>query len=202
MSVPIGGVGSVSIEGDRASGPTGERGLPGSVPHRRAGRRVEVAGALDMSGTGRATAEAVRFLRECQGLGLGVSWRATGTPSYDPRLLCHLPPPAEPPGEEGVPASWRASHAHGILYHRRGPDFVTVLDRRERGTAVRLTLDHPALHATFLRLLEPTPVAELDATAREALGLLTAERLVLAAGGWAVTLPPRIRRWPVPCTAI
>ncbi|MGW2771116.1 DUF5825 family protein [Streptomyces olivaceoviridis] len=190
------------------SGPGGEDGwsgpggLPGTVAHRRTGRRVEAAGPLDLSGTGRATAEAVRFLRECQGLGLGVSWRATGTPPYDPRLLHHLPPPVELPGEPGVLASWRAGHAHGTLYHRRGPDFVTVLDRRERGKAVRLTLDHPALHATFLRLLEPTPVAELDATGREALGLLTAERLVLAGGGWAVALPPRIRQWPVPCTAI
>ncbi|MET8563250.1 DUF5825 family protein [Streptomyces flaveolus] len=92
--------------------------------------------------------------------------------------------------------------AQGRSHHRRGPDFVTVLDRRERGTAVRLILDHPALHATFLRLLEPTPVPELDATEREALGLLAAERLVLTGGDWAVTLPPRVRRWPVPCTAI
>ncbi|KOX02882.1 DUF5825 family protein [Streptomyces sp. NRRL B-3648] len=177
-------------------------GLPGSVPHRRSGRRVEVAVPLDLSGAGRPTAEAVRFLRECQGLGLAVSWRATGTPPYDPGMLGHLPPPAELPDAADVLASWRAGHAHGVLYHRRGPDFVAVLDRRERGTAVRLTLDHPALHATFLRLLEPTPVAALDAAGREALGLLTAERLVLSSGGWAVTLPPRIRRWPVPCTAI
>ncbi|MGW4594085.1 DUF5825 family protein [Streptomyces sp. NPDC004457] len=189
----------------RTNGPAGEdavEGLPGRVPHRRTGRRVEVAQPLDMSGTGRATAEAVRFLRECQGLGLGVDWRATGTPSYDPSLLRHLPPPTELHADPRVLASWRAGHAHGTLYHRRGPDFVTVLDRRERGTAVRLTLDHPALHATFLRLLEPTPVAGLDPTEREALGLLAAERLVLTGGDWAVTLPPRVRRWPVPCTAI
>ncbi|GAA3156843.1 DUF5825 family protein [Streptomyces echinatus] len=177
-------------------------GLPGTVPHRLTGRRVEPAGPLDLSGTGRATAEAVRFLRECQGLGLGVSWRAAGAPAYDPGLLSHLPPPAAPAAGHDGWAAWRTGHAHGTLYHRRGPDFVTVLDRRERGAAVRLTLDHPALHATFLRLLEPTPVDALDADGREALGLLAAERLVLARGGWAVTLPPRIRRWPVPCTAI
>ncbi|MEU6665298.1 DUF5825 family protein [Streptomyces sp. NPDC046727] len=177
-------------------------GLPGGVPHRRTGRRVEAAAPLDLSGTGRETAEAVRFLRECQGLGLRVTWRATGRPSYDPLVLRHLPPPAELPSDDSELMAWRAEHEHGVLYHRRGPDFVTVLDRRERGTAVRLTLDHPALLATFLRLLEPTPVETLDAAGQEALGLLTAERLVLSAGGWAVTLPPRIRQWPVPCTAI
>ncbi|MFF9086635.1 DUF5825 family protein [Streptomyces sp. NPDC014991] len=183
-------------------------GLPGTVPHRLTGCRVETAGLLDLSGSGRGTAEAVRFLRECQSLGLRVDWRATGTPSYDPALLHHLPPPAQLPPPTARPslardqAGWREAYGHGVLYHRRGPDFVTVLDRRERGTAVRLTLDHPALVGTFLRLLEPTPVDALDPDGREALGLLVAERLVLAAGGWAVSLPPRIRRWPVPCTAI
>ncbi|MFI9248110.1 DUF5825 family protein [Streptomyces sp. NPDC053086] len=177
-------------------------GLPGAVPHRLTGRRVETAEPLDLSGTGHETAQAVRFLRECQGLGLPVSWRAAGTPSYDPALLRHLPPPAELTPDAGELTAWRAAYRHGSLYHRRGPDFVTVLDRRERGTAARLTLDHPGLHDTFLRLLEPTPVDALDSVGHEALGLLAAERLVLAAGGWAVTLPPRVRRWPVPCTAI
>ncbi|MFF1405857.1 DUF5825 family protein [Streptomyces sp. NPDC058294] len=177
-------------------------GPAATVPHRRTGQRVEAAGPLDLSGSGRGTAEAVRFLRECQGLGLRVDWRAAGTPSYDLALLHHLPPPTAFPSPASGQAGWRAAYGHGILYHRRGPDFVTVLDRRERGTAVRLTLDHPALVGTFLRLLEPTPLDALDPVGREALGLLGDERLVLAAGGWAVSLPPRIRRWPVPCTAI
>ncbi|MEV6834688.1 DUF5825 family protein [Streptomyces sp. NPDC051133] len=174
-------------------------GLPGSVPHRLTGRRVEVAEPLDLGGRGRRTAEAVRFLRECQGLGLSVGWRAADGPPYDPAVLHHLPPPDELPGAAGDLSLWRARYAHGILYHRRGPGFVTVMDRRQEGTAVRLTLDHPELLAAFLRLQEPTA---LDAVDREAVGLLTAERLVLTAGGWAVALPPRIRRWPVPCTAI
>ncbi|MEV6294288.1 DUF5825 family protein [Streptomyces sp. NPDC051896] len=174
--------------------------LSAAVPYRLTGRRAEVTGPLDLSGAGRETAEAVRFLRECQSQGLRVTWRAVGGPSYDIGLLSHLPPPDELPGAEPELAVWRAGYAYGSLYHRRGPGFVTVLDRRAgRGTAVRLTLDHPELLAAFLRLQEPTPV---DAVGPEAVGLLVAERLVLAAGGWAVALPPRIRRWPVPCTAI
>ncbi|MEU1406456.1 DUF5825 family protein [Streptomyces sp. NPDC005728] len=177
-------------------------GLPAAVPHRTAGRRVEVAEPLDLGGQGRATAEAVRFLRECQGLGLRVSWRAAGQPSYDLRALRHLPPPAELPGGEVELAAWRDGYAHGTLYHRRGPGFVTVMDRREPGTAARLTLDHPGLLAAFDLLLDPTPLDALDATGREAADLLAAERLALVSGGWVVALPPRIRRWPVPCTAI
>jgi hypothetical protein len=174
---------------------------PSTVPHRLTGRRVEAVGPLDMGGQGRETAEAVRFLRECQSRGLSVSWRATGRPSYDLCVLHHLPPPTEPAGTHEW-AAWRSAYAYGTLYHRRGPGFVTVLDRREKGKAVRLTLDHPGLHAAFLRLLEPTPLDVLDDTEREAADLLAAERLVLAGGGWAVALPPRLRQWPVPCTAI
>jgi hypothetical protein len=170
-----------------------------AVPYRLTGRRVEVTGPLDLSGSGRSTAEAVRFLRECRSQGLPVAWRAVGRPSYDIGLLHHLPPPSELSAGEAELAAWRAGHAFGSLYHRRGPGFVTVLDRREKGTAVRLTLDHPDLLAAFLRLQDPAP---LDAVDREAVRLLRAERLVLAAGGWAVALPPRVRRWPVPCTAI
>ncbi|MEU9480838.1 DUF5825 family protein [Streptomyces sp. NPDC048191] len=173
--------------------------LSTAVPHRRTGRRVEVAGPLDLSGAGRATAEAVRFLRECQSHGVQVTWRATGRPSYDTGLLRHLPPPTQLPEAEAELAAWRAGYSYGSLHHRRGPGFVTVLDRRAKGTAVRLTLDHPGLLDVFLRLQEPAP---LDATDREAVELLATERLVLAAGGWVVALPPRIRRWPVPCTAI
>ncbi|MGW2647424.1 DUF5825 family protein [Streptomyces sp. NPDC001393] len=155
---------------------------------------------LDLSGTGRATADAVRFPRECQSDGRQVTWRAVGRPSYDTGLLHHLPPPTELPGDTGELVAWRARYAYGSLYHRRGPGFVTVLDRRAApGTAVRLTLDHPGLLAAFLRLQEPARLDEVD---REAVGRLAAERLVPAAGGWAVALPPRIRRWPVPCTAI
>ncbi|PKW10637.1 hypothetical protein SAMN05428944_2163 [Streptomyces sp. 1222.5] len=177
-------------------------GLPATVPYRIAGRRVEVMEPLDLGGEGRETAEAVGFLRECQGLGLSVRWRATGSPAYDLGVLRHLPPPAELACSPSESARWRSGYTFGTLYHRRGPGFVTVLDRRREGTAVRLTLDHPDLHATFLRLLTTTPLDALGTTEREAVALLAAERLVLVAGGWAVTLPPRVRQWPVPCTAI
>ncbi|MFE9449704.1 DUF5825 family protein [Streptomyces sp. NPDC006739] len=179
-------------------------GLPAGVPHRFSGRRrVEVTEPLRLGGTGRAAAVAVRFLRECQSLGLRVHWRAAGPrTAYDVRDLRHLPPPAEVPGEPGEWTAWRAGYAHGMLYHRRGPGFVAVLDRRDPGTATRLTLDHPGLLATFGLLQEPTRLDALDTTGHRALGLLTTERLALVTDGWAVSLPPRVHRWPVPCTAI
>ncbi|MFD9094912.1 RiPP maturation radical SAM C-methyltransferase [Streptomyces collinus] len=103
---------------------------------------------------------------------------------------------------EGTAGTTPQDPAHGILYHRRGPGFVSVIDRREPGTTVRLTLDHPDLLATFDLLSTPTPLTALDPVQRRAVDLLTAERLVRVDDGLATTLPPRIDRWPVPCTAI
>ncbi|WP_372344988.1 DUF5825 family protein [Streptomyces sp. KL116D] len=141
----------------------------------------------------------------------GGTYDATGrtydatSGTYDPatlRALRHLPPPAQHPDEPAGLASWRDGHAYGMLYHRRGPDFVTVMDRRERPASARFTLDHPDLLAAFDALHEATPLDALDAVHQEAAGLLAEERLALVVDGWAVALPPRLRRWPVPCTGI
>ncbi|MFE0511148.1 DUF5825 family protein [Streptomyces sp. NPDC058964] len=178
-------------------------GLPAAVAHRVRDRRVEVTEPLDLGAGGRRTTTAVQFLRECQSLGLPVSWQAADarTP-YDARLLRHLPPPAQLRSESAELGSWRAGYSFGMLYHRRGPGFVTVMDRREPGRAARLTLDHPDLLSAFHTLLDPTPLDDLDPGRREATGLLAAERLALVTDGWAVALPPRVGRWPVPCTGI
>ncbi|HEY9373521.1 DUF5825 family protein [Streptomyces sp.] len=152
---------------------------------------------LPLGAGGRATAEAVRLLRECQSAARTVRWVPDAEPpSFDTALLHHLPPP-----ESGHPA-WASRYAYGLLYHRRGPDFVQVMDRRDPAAAARFTLDQPALLDAFLAVQEPTALDGLDAAGREAVALLADERLVLVTDGWAVALPPRLRRWPVPCTSV
>lgn len=178
-------------------------GLPLDVTHLRNGRLVDVTEPLPLGAGGRATAVAVRFLRECQGVGLRVRWRPSREEAaYDMTLLRHLPPPVESPGERGELRSWRAGHAYGMLYYRRGPGFVTVMDRRDRAASARFTLDHADLLSAFETVLEPAPLSGLSAVHREAVGLLAAERLAMVSDGWVVALPPRIRRWPVPATGI
>ncbi|MFC4612560.1 DUF5825 family protein [Streptomyces maoxianensis] len=185
-------------------------GLPATVTHRVTGRQVHVDEPLRLGGAGRETAVAVQFLRECQSHGLRTHWEIAheetpGGDAYDARILHHLPPPAERPGEPGELSEWRSSYAAfptGMLYHRRGPDFITVMDRRERPASARFTLDHPDLLTAFGTVQEATALSELSAVQREAVDLLAAERLVLVADGWAVALPPRLHRWPVPCTGI
>jgi hypothetical protein len=192
-------------------------GLPAAVPHRVIGRQVHVDVPLRLDGAGRETAVTVQFLRECQSRRLRTHWElahADRPRGDDPpgthdlpnaRMLHHLPPPVERPGEPGGLRTWRTSYAAfpaGMLYHRRGPDIITVMDRRERPASARFTLDHPDLLATFATVQEPTALGELGTVQREAVDLLAAERLALVAGGWAVALPPRLHRWPVPCTGI
>ncbi|MGD6743911.1 DUF5825 family protein [Streptomyces sp. BH106] len=121
---------------------------------------------------------------------------------YNLRTLHHLPPPAQQPDESGELTAWRAEHAYGMLYHRRGPGFVTVMDRRERPASARFTLDHPDLLAAFDALSDATPLDTLAPAHREAALHLAEEELALIVDGWAVALPPRMHRWPVPCMGI
>ncbi|MGH3323798.1 MAG: DUF5825 family protein [Streptomyces sp.] len=183
--------------------------LPAEVPHRFSGRQVLVDRPLRLGAGGRRAAVEVQFLRECLSHDLSVMWEvdagdplATSDTAYDVTLLGHLPAPVPAPGEPPELADWRARRAYGQLYHRNGPGFVTVLDRREPPLAARFTLDHPDLLAAFRTTLDATAVADLDPRRREAVGILARERLVLVTDGWVVALPPRIRHWPVPCTGI
>ncbi|MFJ8821601.1 DUF5825 family protein [Streptomyces sp. NPDC102467] len=204
--------------------------LPPTVDHRLTGADVHVHEPLPLRGDGRTTTQAVQFLRECLSYGLRVTYDvthpATGSvpptsgrrtsepptselstsepPTYDPyfRALRHLPPPAEHPEEPAELTRWRTGHSYGMLYHRRGPGFITVMDRRERPASARFTLDHPDLLAAFDALHEATSLNALAPARREAAELLADERLALIVDGWAVALPPRLRRWPVPCTGI
>jgi hypothetical protein len=70
-----------------------------------------------------------------------------------------------------------------------------VMDARDGSAWVRLTVHRPDLIETFLRCRAPTAVADL---ARDAVETLLEERLLLMLGEQVVTLPYRMKRWPVP----
>jgi hypothetical protein len=173
-----------------------------AVPHGwRSAGEVELPEPLPLRAGWPDTVAAVALLRDCAAAALRVRWRVAAGHDLDPAALYHLPPPAGPPG--AALDRWRRAHRYGSCHYRRGPGFIQVKDSRDPGAApVVLMADHPDLVATFLRCLDPTPMADLDQVGRDAVDLLAAERLVLVTGGLALTLPHRMRRWPVPYNAV
>lgn len=137
----------------------------------------------------------VRLLREAAGYGVGVTWRGNLGRRVDPQLLHHLPPPVG--GAEPSMDRWRAAFRYGLCYYRVGPGFLLVADHRRTRHGVTAVLSDPDEIATLRDFAYPGPAAETAAFAR-----LCDKGLVLRHGEAAVSLPYRLRRWPIPCTAI
>lgn len=151
-------------------------------------------------GTGPAEDAAVlRLLAAATAGHVDVRWRLAGTPPWPERTLVHLRPPtgaADDAGERYA-GPWRAGHRFGLCTYRRGPGFVALRDVRPGATRVRATVGGPWI---------PEFDALLSGTARpggELLDALLAAGLVLPLDtDRYVLLPYRLRRWPVPYTAV
>jgi hypothetical protein len=151
-----------------------------------------------------ATLLFLRRLRQAAGEGAALDWRAGEGAGLDwrvdllaagGRLLHHLPPPVSGPDASAV-AAWRAAHRPGLCHYRRGPGFLLVSDARG-GAAVTTTLaGEPA--EVFTRYLDVGPAPAADPV----FDRLVTLGLILPLGDLALTLPYRIRRWPIPCTSI
>jgi hypothetical protein len=131
----------------------------------------------------------LRFLREAASHGIDVVWESAGDLGCDTRLLYHLPPRAGDP-------SWRSVYRYGLCHYRVGPGFVTVTDQR-RGPAVPITLRGTQEIRLVRNLDRPGPSEESSAF----IGLVRSG-LIISNGRDALCLPYRLRRWPIPCTAI
>jgi hypothetical protein len=107
----------------------------------------------------------------------------------DTRLLYHLAPPAGDP-------SWRSAYRYGLCHYRVGPGFVTVTDQR-RGPAVPITLRETQEIRLVQDLDRPGPSEKSSAFVR-----LLQSGLIIGHTRDALCLPYRLRRWPIPCTAI
>ena len=138
-----------------------------------------VLSAADPAGT----VAFVRRLQDAAGQAAPIAW--SGRVELDETLLHHLPPPA------GCSAAWRDAYRPALFHYRRGPGFVLVTDHRS-GTAAATTLpDEP-----FLTFATGAPIGDQDVAHLVEAGLL------LRVGDHAITAPYRLRRWPIPCTAV
>lgn len=138
---------------------------------------------------------AIRQLRDALTAGIVPTWHGELDRRVPLDLVCHLPPPD---GRSALHVQWRSRFRPGLCHFRRGPGFLRVRDARDTDVTVDLVIDDDDLTGTFARCLQPTPIAQLTSAERSAVATLIEERVVLELGGSVVTLPHRMKRWPVP----
>jgi hypothetical protein len=145
----------------------------------------------------------LRLLQDVTSRTVRLDWVISGQPLVALRDRVHLVPPSTSVGQETHTdlAAWRSGYRYGAFYYRVGPGFVTVKDIRPDGEHARFTIDGPSCTA-FLALANAHRIDELDDTLTEA--LQDARDLGLAVRGDAefLVLPLRMRRWPVPYSAV
>ncbi|MBC6462654.1 DUF5825 family protein [Actinomadura sp. HBU206391] len=145
------------------------------------------------------TVRFVSWLRDRFSDGVIVRWQGSVVSTFAPPDLYHLPPPE---GTGGWYQEWRDTFALGLFYFRRGPGFIQIKDVRDPAASASFVLDEGPLTRTFTRCLVPCSLAELQGDEREAAEALLEENLLLRAGDLVVTLPNRMKRWPVPAMAL
>lgn len=159
---------------------------------------------LDFGADPVRTGWAVALLRECQSFGVPVSWHALRVAEFEINVLCHLFPPQSLDGakQNTELLAWRANYQYGQYYFRQGPDFVQIKDVRDPAGGSRFALIEPELLNAFLHCRWPTQLMNLSTAERVAVDQLAAEQLVLCTEGVAVTVVPRMCRWPVPVSGV
>ncbi|GGT45178.1 DUF5825 family protein [Nonomuraea spiralis] len=147
--------------------------------------------------------EAVRFLRDCAACGTSVRWTGRCSDPSVANALTHVPPPLAPLGAElGEQfGGWRTAYKQGVYFLRKGPGFRIVHDRRSlHRKPLRMVITDErlvdALEAGQAVIdIERSP---LPAAVRH----LAEAGLIMAAGGYAVTLPYRLPAWPIPAYSV
>lgn len=150
-----------------------------------------------------AIVRVIASLRECSSIGAQVGWSLileADQVGLVPKLD-HLPPPdsitvrgtGSPPVNE-----WRSSRSFGLLYFRKGPKFLSVVDRRS-GATDRIVLDDPTVIDVFLRGLEGFTWPDVAETARASAAArdLVDRGMIMRVGNRGVTLPVHMRSWPI-----
>jgi hypothetical protein len=163
------------------------------------GATVDVPEPVVLGADSAATLRFVAWLRDRFSDGLIANWQGHVIPPLTPSALYHLPPP-EDGGEDC--REWRERFALGLFYYRLGPGFIQIQDIRDRGSAANFVLDEGPLTHAFLTCLTPCSLADLRGDDREAATALLEEGLLLQADDMVLTLPNRMKRWPVPAMSV
>ncbi|MEV7414024.1 DUF5825 family protein [Streptomyces sp. NPDC089919] len=165
---------------------------------------VRLARTVDLSALpDEVIVRVVALLRECASIGARVSWALTLGAD---RLglvgrLDHLPAPERVTVQQpcrAPAAGWRSADSFGLLYFRRGPGFLSVVDQRPESAGETILAD-PTVIEVFLQGLAGPAWTELTADPERAAAArgLVESGLLLRVGGHAVTLPVHMREWPL-----
>lgn len=146
-----------------------------------------------------AELQTLREIREATSTGVSMTWTWDERWRTDPARLHHLIPPIGP----DLPAvrAWRDAYRYGLFYWRHGPGFALVKDARP-ASAARHTIDDPDLLACFQSAQDGIELGACSAVQREAASILADAGILTVVDGVALVLPYRMRRWPIPFTAV
>lgn len=143
----------------------------------------------------------LRFLRDSLSHGLRVRWDGRLGMGLPVRAISHLPPPAGGATLALNPAvaAWRRRFTYGRCYWRSGPGFAQVSDSRAGRAGASWTLADPLTVDLFTRLMRPLAVADCGEgpAVERALADLCGREIVLRLGDRLLSLPYRLRHWPV-----
>jgi hypothetical protein len=143
-------------------------------------------------------------LRELTSRAVRLDWHMLGKPLVPLRELVHLIPPVDGLDRSGrdIAARWRSRYAYGTFYYRVGPGYLLIKDIRPGGEHARFVISGQSAQ-DFLRWagdLSVTPASTLASD--EARRAMRAAGLSASIDGHLVVLPFRMRRWPVPFSAV
>jgi hypothetical protein len=147
---------------------------------------------------------ALRLLAEATSGHVDLHWELGGEPPWPLRAVVHLRPPIGAANAAGrrFATRWAELFRFGLCTYRRGPGFVALRDIRPDGERLRTVAD--GRWATAFETLLSTPACPNgDAASRQLLDELHTAGLALRLdGGRHVLLPFRLRRWPIPYSAV
>lgn len=154
---------------------------------------------------GRSPAEdldLLRRLRDATSDAVRLRWILGGLPFPPLRSYVHLVPPRRGIDEATTAHArqWQNDYRYGSYFYREGPGFVMIKDVRPGDEPRRLTIDEGSDH--FLAMTRARTVAELDAAATDQLDVAEEAELLIRHENLLLTLPYRLRHWPVPYVAI
>jgi Family of unknown function (DUF5825) len=146
----------------------------------------------------------LRLLAEATAGQVDLRWELGGEPPWPLRTVVHLRPPTGAANAAGrrFATRWGELFRFGLCTYRRGPDFIAVRDVRPDGERLRTVAD--GRWATAFETLLSTPTCPAgEAASRQLLDELFTAGLALRLGaGRHALLPFRLRRWPIPYSAV